>query len=678
MSRLETIFSVLRRRPRCVDRPSSSRRVPRHRRLALEQLEDRRVLSAVLLSGHEQLLLELVNRARSDPAAEAAMFRIDLNAGLDPGTITTDPKQPLAPHQSLVVAAGLHAQDMLDNDFFSHDNLQGETPSDRAKAAGYPNSVGENIAWSGTTGVLDRTAQVYARHESLFRSEGHRENMLLGGYRELGTGVRFGEFQGFNAIMVAEEFGNRGGNRFITGVAYVDSVTNDHFYSVGEGLPNVAVTAVRVSDGMIFTTATGPAGGYSLQVPSGSYSITALVGQFPIPIVHDDIVVSSANVKIDFIPNDTLVRPDRPADVSLTAASSSQIDVSWTDAAGEDGYRVYRWNGSEGELIATLPADSTSFSVGGLLPSTRVSISVEAYNLVGSGYAAWASATTLLDRPTKPGGFTALGVSASQVDLSWSDSEGEDGYRIYQWRSTGSILLATLPAGSTGYSVKSLAAGKGFWFSVESFNAAGSGWAQWTSATTLASRPSRPGDFSALTVSSSQVDLAWNDASGEDGYRVYQWQSGGGVLIATLPSGSTGYAVQSLASNTSHWFSVEAFNSAGSSYAPWTSAVTLDPSAPTSPPSSPTPILLAGVAADRIAITWTNSSQEDGYRLYQWSGSGVLIGSFAADVTSFSIQSLQPQTTYWFSVEAFNSLGSRYAPWTSFSTTAIAAFTSEK
>ena len=45
---------------------------------------------------YEQYLLELINRGRADPAAEAARYGIDLNEGLSPGTISSDPKQPLA------------------------------------------------------------------------------------------------------------------------------------------------------------------------------------------------------------------------------------------------------------------------------------------------------------------------------------------------------------------------------------------------------------------------------------------------------------------------------------------------------------------------------------------------------------------------------------------------------
>ena len=49
-----------------------------------------------LPTAQELLDIALVNRARLDPAAEAALFGIDLNEGLAPGTISAASKQPLA------------------------------------------------------------------------------------------------------------------------------------------------------------------------------------------------------------------------------------------------------------------------------------------------------------------------------------------------------------------------------------------------------------------------------------------------------------------------------------------------------------------------------------------------------------------------------------------------------
>ncbi|HHI81607.1 MAG TPA: CAP domain-containing protein, partial [Rhizobiales bacterium] len=140
----------------------------------------------------EQLMLELVNRARLDPAGEAARYGIDLNDGLPPGTISADAKQPLAMNPLLVDAALGHSQWMIDNDVFSHTGAGGSSPGDRMSSAGYSFtgswSWGENISWQGTTGTPDLTAYVYSQHESLFKSSGHRENIENDYFREVGIG----------------------------------------------------------------------------------------------------------------------------------------------------------------------------------------------------------------------------------------------------------------------------------------------------------------------------------------------------------------------------------------------------------------------------------------------------------------------------------------------------------
>ncbi len=99
--------------------------------------------------------------------------------------------------------------------------------------------------------------------------------MMNRGYRELGTGIRYGEFSRLNSIMVAESFGNRGGDYFVTGVAYTDAKVKDDFYTIGESLGSITVVATRNRDGMTYSTTTGPSGGYSLQVPAGVYTVTA-------------------------------------------------------------------------------------------------------------------------------------------------------------------------------------------------------------------------------------------------------------------------------------------------------------------------------------------------------------------------------------------------------------------
>jgi uncharacterized protein YkwD len=278
-------------------------RCPADRALTLEALESRRMLASINISPYEQLLLELVNRARRDPAAEAARFSIDLNAGLPAGTVSSAPKQPLAPNQLLSNASALHSQDMLDRDYFAHDTPEGKTAGQRASDAGYTGtSVRENIHWNGSTIEGDRLEQTLKAHESLFRSAGHRWNMLAPANEEMGPGVRFGKYASngidFHAIMVTELFGVAPNLSFVTGVAFTDSLSRDDFYSIGEQLSDVTVRA-RTANGTIFETVTGPSGAYALGVPNGTYDIVFTHPSQQGEVVQRGIVIQDGNVKLD-------------------------------------------------------------------------------------------------------------------------------------------------------------------------------------------------------------------------------------------------------------------------------------------------------------------------------------------------------------------------------------------
>ncbi len=260
------------------------------RRPTLELLESRCLLAAITMLDDEQLVIELINRARANPAAEAARLGIDLNADLQPGTISTAPKPPLAPNQILIDVAAAHSQDMIDRDFFAHTNPDGKNPGARIAAAGYSAWYwGENIAIH---------AGAAEAHDLLFTSGGHRVNMLSNDYREIGVGVRLRTGWG---IDMTETFANRSGTAFLTGVAFSDQVIADNFFSVGEGLAGVTITATARTVGTAYTTTTGPTGGYSLQVPGGTYDLIASGGKLIKPIQITGIGVGTANVKVDFV-----------------------------------------------------------------------------------------------------------------------------------------------------------------------------------------------------------------------------------------------------------------------------------------------------------------------------------------------------------------------------------------
>ena len=70
-------------------------------------------------------MLELINRGRLDPLAEAYRYGVELNAGLSAGQIVTDPLQVLAYNEALAQAAHSHSQWMLEANVFSHNGRWG-------------------------------------------------------------------------------------------------------------------------------------------------------------------------------------------------------------------------------------------------------------------------------------------------------------------------------------------------------------------------------------------------------------------------------------------------------------------------------------------------------------------------------------------------------------------------
>jgi uncharacterized protein YkwD len=226
-------------------------------------------------TGFEQYLLELINRARADPLAEAARADIDLNEGLQEGAISPDPKPPLAFHEALIEAARDHSRWMLLSSTFSHTGQGDSSPSDRMGAAGYPFvtpwTAGENIGWSGTTGTPDLQELLEEIHLGLFRSPGHRLISMSPDFNETGLGVIEGAFTfeetTFNSLMIAEKFARSGGTpgAFLTGVVYQD-LSGDQFYSPGEGIAGVLVQI----QGQSHSALTSSSGGFAIPLDPGS------------------------------------------------------------------------------------------------------------------------------------------------------------------------------------------------------------------------------------------------------------------------------------------------------------------------------------------------------------------------------------------------------------------------
>ncbi|KRC62444.1 hypothetical protein ASE14_00985 [Agromyces sp. Root81] len=90
----------------------------------------------------------------------------------------------VAADPGLAGVASAHSADMAARDFFDHTNPDGQSPWDRAGAAGISYAGGENIA----LGQADAAAAM----DAWMNSPGHRANIVNCEFTKLGTGVHDG------------------------------------------------------------------------------------------------------------------------------------------------------------------------------------------------------------------------------------------------------------------------------------------------------------------------------------------------------------------------------------------------------------------------------------------------------------------------------------------------------
>jgi glucose/arabinose dehydrogenase/predicted phage tail protein len=379
--------------------------------------------------------------------------------------------------------------------------------------------------------------------------------------------------------------------------------------------------------------------------------------------------------------------PSTPTGLSATAVGGSQINLSWTastDNVGVAGYRVERCQSADCTNFAQVatPAGAT-YNDTGLAPSTTYRYQVRAIDGAGnlSPYSEIASATTPAapdtTPPTAPTGLTAVGISTTRIDVSWTasnDNVGVTEYRVERCQGAACTNFTQIGTSvGTTFSNTGLAPSTTYRYRVRAVDAAGnlSPYSPIASAATPAPPdtipPTAPTGLTAVAISATRIDLTWTastDDVGVAGYRVERCQGASCTNFTQVgtPVGTT-FSNTGLASSTAYRYQVRAVDAAGnlSLYSAIASATT--PAAPdTTPPTAPTGLTAVAISTTRIDLTWAASTDNVGvteYRVERCQGGNCTnfaqIGTTAS--ASFSSTGLSPNTNYRFRVRAADGAG---------------------
>jgi chitodextrinase len=486
---------------------------------------------------------------------------------------------------------------------------------------------------------------------------------------------------------------------------------------------NVGVTGYRIFDGatQVGTSATTSFTATGL-APSSThtYTVRAVDAATNVSNPSNAVTVTTDPPVVDTTP------PTAPTNLAVASKTSTSVSLSWTastDNVGVTGYRIMEGATQVGTSATTsftvtglAPSSTHTYTARAVDAANNVSPDSNAVTVttdppvVANLRVQYRAAdTNATDNQMKPhlnivnGGTTAIPMSELTVRYWYTNDGNQPQVYNCDFASRGcsniSASFVSIPAvtGANIYLQLSFSAGAGSLAAGQqsgeiqnrlnnqnfsayneandySFDPTKTAFADWTRVTlyrngTLVwgtepiggdtTPPTAPTNLAVASKTSTSVSLTWTastDNVGVTGYRIFD----GATQVGT--SATTSFTVTGLAPSSTHTYTVRAVDAATNvSNASNAVMVTTDPPVvDTTPPTPPTNLIVTATTSTTVSLSWTASTDNVGVTGYRIFNGSTPAGTSTA--TTFIAGSLTPNTSFTFTVRAFDAAGNESQP----------------
>ena len=599
---------------------------------------------------------------------------------------------PLQADVELENAALWMSNDMITNNYFGHTDSLGRSSGARLAAFGYTyNPWGENLAagYSDAQSVLNAFATACDPDASGNCTYAHRANLLGAGFQAVGIARVAGGGYGWYWTI---DFGG-----------YVEQAINPG----APATPTIAsftATPSSVTAGQSATLSWTVSGASSIAIDNGVGDVSTLTSRTVSPAQTTTYTLTATNTSGNSVARVTVTvtgpadtqPPSAPVLTSAVAASSTEVDLAWTastDNVGVTGYQVLR----NGQVQATVSGATLSYADTAVSPSGNYTYAIRAFDAAGN-----------LSNPsnsvpvTTPGGvcsviptgafigcyYNGIDLSGSpvfvrtdpQINFDWAGNSPDrsvgrynfsvrwqgyftftqgtytfsaiasDGMRVY---TDGNLVLDEwFNQAATSYTVQQTLSAGTHLITVEYYEKTG-----WSAAhlTWQGSAPVvQPPSILSFTATPSAV------TAGQPATLTWSISGPATVAIDNSVGDVSGTTSKTVMPGQTTTYTLTATNSGGSSTARAT--VTVTPTQDTQPPSVPTLTSAAAGGSNEVDLAWTASVDNVGVAGYQVIRNGAAAGTVSGTTLSLADTGVSPNTSYTYSVKAYDAAGNYSAP----------------
>ena len=352
---------------------------------------------------------------------------------------------------------------------------------------------------------------------------------------------------------------------------------------------------------------------------------------------------------------------DPPTGLYAASTFRKKVILKWIASPDAGTYQVsYRWSGKSDWDQYGEPVSNTELTVGGLSPDTRYYFRVKTLR---GGYRSEASITaeTVTDTllPPIPENLRYTGFGHFNVSLAWDQTKYTNNYRI--GKSTDNVNWS--PCGTTNddggettnIKITDLEPATTYYFRVIACNILDGNSAP-SGSISVTTKPIAPAT-SLIIVNKwrYKVNLQWNASLDADSYQLLRSTDNSNWVKCGVVD-STSATVDGLNASTKYYFLVKAIKSGYRSEPTSAVSVTTDKATPTTPGN----LRCTETKLFHIYLAWDDSRYADYYQAGKSTDNdnwGKCGRTDDASKTSIRVDSLKPDTLYYFRVKGVNGFG---------------------
>jgi parallel beta-helix repeat protein len=268
--------------------------------------------------------------------------------------------------------------------------------------------------------------------------------------------------------------------------------------------------------------------------------------------------------------------------------------------------------------------------------------------------------------PHAPTNLSGNATYYYQAVISWEDnSDNEYGFEIERSLSpeSGFKKIYTVYQNVTSFTNNGLSPLTTYYYRIRAYN--NTGFSRFSNTLSISTPaippPNAPSSLRTTNVGTRDISLRWNDNSdNEEKFLLERSNISGNEfsVIVTLGANQTSYTDNSLEPLKTYYYRIRAYSQHG--YSTYSNELSVTTSA-LQPPATPTNLSASDITKNSLLLKWEdNASNEEGFRIHRSlisESEFTQVGSVGANILEYADSGLDPYTTYYYRIRAYNGDG---------------------